>query len=76
MLETKLKPCPFCGEKDIYTRFNYSWKNCSTLMVDLEVCCKGCGIRKKKRLEICDTGFDEINNAMVKAVEEWNRRKD
>lgn len=71
-----LKPCPFCGDKDIYTRFEYKGNNCSTLLIDLEICCKGCGIRKKKRLEICDTSFDDINKAMCEAVEDWNRRAD
>lgn len=71
-----LKPCPFCGGKSI-TRFvvtkieGFAAANTSALCT---VECGECGVKKGTELELCETNFDEIADAMLETVEEWNRR--
>lgn len=76
MSEVKIKPCPFCGNQDIYTRVEYAGVSFGVLLIDLKICCSRCGIEKEKRFELCDTPFDDVRKAMAEIEEDWNKRAD
>lgn len=67
-----LKPCPFCGGEPITRVRTIEWYE-STSTIELTVRCK-CGIEKKSLVELCDTDFLTLTNAMLILTDEWNRR--
>jgi Lar family restriction alleviation protein len=57
-MKTKLKPCPFCGSKDI---------NSVQWAVEASVHCHGCGANI-----IIPQSYKE--DQLLKAIEKWNKR--
>ena len=76
-VKTDLLPCPICGSK-VYSKVEFRGSNCATKIFDLNIQCQNhnCGLKKTTRLEICDTSFDDVINAINYAVTSWNKRYD
>ena len=71
----KLKPCPFCGNENLYTGHNDG--------TSMQVCCwkvdGGCGARMKEEYPVnmpksCKTLDDVARFSLKKAATRWNRR--
>ena len=72
MLDLKLRECPFCGEIP-FTRVRVTkWDGCSA-EIQCSVKCR-CGINKTVSLELCDTDFSKVIQAMELVIIDWNRR--
>lgn len=71
----ELKPCPFCGSEPI-TRISFRTSPAGTVKasVDVYIKCPQCHCAKNVVLELCDTDFKKAQNAMTKAIYEWNSR--
>lgn len=69
MKETELKPCPFCGCKDIrkITTLSYCEIYCEGCMVKMQ---RGLYMGKYESLEEAENDFG------YKATKAWNRRTD
>lgn len=67
-----LKPCPFCGCKPC-ARVNVSTWSSDAAKTTFQIRCE-CGICKTEVLNIHETDFDEITNAMQSVVNKWNCR--
>lgn len=76
----ELKPCPFCGEKDVFIR---NPKLIDTFSIvsnpKMEVVCPGCGIGFDcglymgcSREDLTDEDIEKINKYVA---EKWNRRE-
>lgn len=64
----ELLPCPFCGSEPD-TRAKVKSQH-----LEMAVVCFECGTSKAVKVEICDTEFREIENAMIVAAGAWNHR--
>ena len=65
---SELKPCPFCGGKDI---------RLLTSMFDCDIWCSNCGasvFREARKTHNCIA--ENKKDAQTKAVRAWNRRVD
>lgn len=67
----KLKPCPFCGSKDIISRFRFG-KN--EFFGECVVVCCGCYTRQVSEIDLRDICFDKLIFSMERSVKQWNRR--
>lgn len=72
MHDLKLRECPFCGEMP-FTRVRVTKWNGSSAEIQCSVKCR-CGINKAVSLEICDTEFSKIIQAMELVIIDWNHR--
>lgn len=62
----ELKPCPFCGSKDV--RVITSPDHCV-------VCCGNCHASiTKMNFKVCSSIAETLKDAHPKAIEAWNRR--
>lgn len=68
MPETKLKPCPFCGERSILCKDRYG-----KFLIKCTSCQFYYGIELEDNEELID-GWRATFNAMEEAIEAWNRR--
>lgn len=74
MPDLKLRECPFCGEMP-FTRVHVTKLTSYDTEIQCSVKCR-CGINKTVSLEICDTDFSKVIQAMELVAIEWNRRKE
>ena len=63
---SELKPCPFCGSKDVYSTFEFGYRDNTEI-----VFCNTCKIIVKLE-ENEEEGLS--NETRRKAIEAWNRR--
>ena len=69
-----LKPCPFCGTVP-KTEVQVTQMGGGEDRVAFSVCCAECGINKTAILVINrSSSFFDVEDAMERAVEAWNRR--
>lgn len=73
MPETKLKPCPFCGEEPI-TKVKVC-RGISSSEIRYSIECKYCDISIGAYITTGDP-FNNAQSAMDRAIENWNRRTD
>ena len=72
---SELKECPFCGGEAI-TRVRGNGTYMQRLNISMDVGCPKCSVYKKVGIELCDTNFEEVEQAMNSAIEEWNKRRE
>ena len=70
MSKIELKPCPFCGSKDITTSFKIRDKYTADFVV---VCCN-CYTSQSHSIRLEDVYFGKLCDGMGKAVKKWNKR--
>ena len=68
----ELRECPFCGEMP-FTRVCVTKWSCCSAEIQCSVKCR-CGINKTVSLELCDTDFNKVIQAMELVTIDWNRR--
>ena len=68
----ELEPCPFCG-KQPFTRVRTVRCDSITSTLEFSVKCE-CGIEKRLNLELCDTDFSKVINAISNTFDIWNTR--
>ena len=72
----ELKLCPFCGGIAT-TEVRVTQMGGETDNVDFTVVCNECGTYKTSRLKIAKKAvFLDVDKAMARAIEAWNRRVD
>lgn len=62
----ELKPCPFCGNKNLIIQKDYSTKKQNVVAIH----CKPCGAIKAK----FEKGITVRFNTKKEAIEAWNKR--
>ena len=67
----KLKPCPFCGSKDISTRFQMGD---TKYTADFVVVCRNCYANQSYSIRLEDVYFEKLYWGIDKVVEKWNNR--
>lgn len=67
----KLMPCPFCGSKDIITRFKMGD---TKYTADFVISCRNCYAVKWHSIRFEDVYFEKLYAGMDKAVKSWNTR--
>ena len=72
MPDLKLRECPFCGEMPFTRVYVTKWSGCSA-EIQCSVKCR-CGINKTVSLELCDTDFNKVIQAMELVTIDWSRR--
>lgn len=65
----KLKPCPFCGSKDINTKFTTS-----TYIGEFTIVCCTCRTTQSREIRLENADFENLTDSMNKAIETWNTR--
>ena len=71
-MSENLKPCPFCGSKDIVTRLGYNdaYKN----PIIVKIYCFNCGSQMRKYVSQYATSFQDAVDIMDEIKNQWNRR--
>lgn len=69
----ELHPCPFCGAEPITRVRDYS-TSMQKLTLTCSVGCPRCAMYQSVGIELCDTSFKQIQQAMEETIEAWNRR--
>lgn len=70
----ELKPCPFCGSKDIAIEY---YKETKDEFPYWQICCDHCGATTGKcfiEYEYIDKAFESYFSAAEKAINNWNKR--
>lgn len=63
---TELKPCPFCGNKNV---------GMLTTLLDCTIFCRFCGASvHKTNYIVCNTLSETLIDAEPEAIAAWNRR--
>lgn len=69
----ELKPCPFCGAEPM-TRVCDCYRSMQKVTLSFAVICPRCAVRRSIGVELCDTDFGKVRQAMNEAEEAWNTR--
>ena len=72
-ISTKLKPCPFCGQKP---RTSVNCRQCGggDLVLEFAVTCSHCGVNRSIKKEVGNAPFGSYINIMDEVMELWNER--
>ena len=70
----KLKPCPFCGGKEIISTSMNRGKNYSDKDFYFTVTCKECGAQISVGADLDKVPFECVEKAIEQARAKWNRR--
>ena len=80
-MSEELKPCPFCGEKAMFSTFAIDKSLPTVVEVTFKIKCVKCGTEFPKSYE-CELYMDQNGSIRtgkderLKAIADWNRRAD
>lgn len=72
----KLKPCPFCGCKDVISSSMNSGKNYTDYDFYFTVTCKNCLVQMSVGANLRGVPFERVEDVLEQARAKWNRRTD